>query len=152
MGCCYLAMCLFDVVFEGIVLMPLGAWEYPGGHLAIFGDTYHKYPLHEALTTGLIFTAFASIKFFLDDRGQTFAERGATALEGSDRRRWGIRLLAVTGIVQLAMLLGYTVPNSVVGLHTSDWNQDIRNRSYLTYTCGPEAKRPCPPSPIREQP
>jgi hypothetical protein len=146
---CYVAMALFDVFFEGIVFMPLGAWEYPGGHLAIFPSTFHAYPLNEALTTGLIFTAFASIKYFLDDRGHTFAERGAEALRGSSTRTWGVRALAVIGLVQLAMFLGYTFPNTIVGLHSKQWNSDIRKRSYLTYTCGPRAGRPCPPSAVK---
>jgi hypothetical protein len=146
---CFVAMALFDVVFEGIVFMPLGAWEYPGGHWAIFGDTFHKYPLNEALTTGMIFTAFASIRYFVDDRGLTLAERGADGLRGSARRTWAVRALAVTGLVQLAMFLGYTFPNTIVGLHSTQWNQDTQQRSYLTYTCGPEAGRPCPPSAVR---
>jgi hypothetical protein len=148
-GICFVAMCTFDLVFEGIVFMPLGAWEYPGGHWAIFPGTFHKYPLNEALTTGMIFTSFASIKFFLDDRGHTFAERGAEHLSGS-RKSWGIRVLAVTGLIQLAMFLGYTVPNFMIGLHSTDWNQDIQQRSYLTYTCGPEAGEPCPPTAIKQ--
>jgi hypothetical protein len=148
-GCCFVAMAVFDVFFEGIVFMPLGAWEYPGGHWAIFPGSYHKYPLNEALTTGLIFTAFASIKFFVDDRGQTLAERGADALRGTPRRTWAIRALAVVGLVQLAMFLGYTFPNTIVGLHSTDWNADIQQRSYLTYTCGPLAERPCPPSAVK---
>ncbi|MEA2172030.1 MAG: hypothetical protein QOF76_5330 [Solirubrobacteraceae bacterium] len=146
---CYLVMCLFDVVFEGIVFMPLGAWEYPGGHWAIFGDTFHKYPLNEALTTGAIFTAFASIKYFLDDRGLTFAERGAETLPSTSRRTWAIRALAVTGLIQLAMFLGYTVPNFLVGLHSTQWNQDIQKRSYLTYTCGRATGVACPPSGVK---
>lgn len=146
---CYVAMALFDVVFEGIVFMPLGAWEYPGGHWAIFADTFHKYPLNEALTTGMIFTAFASIRYFVDDRGLTLAERGAEGLQGSTRRTWAVRALAVTGLVQVAMFLGYTFPNTIVGLHSTQWNQDTQQRSYLTYTCGPEAGRPCPPSAVK---
>lgn len=145
---CFVAMCLFDVVFEGIIFMPLGAWEYPGGHWAIFAGTYHKYPLNEALTTGMIFTAFASIKFFLDDRGRTIAERGSEYIPPTPRA-WGVRVLAVTGLVQLAMFLGYTVPNFMIGLHATDWNKDIRERSYLTYTCGPAAREPCPPSGVK---
>jgi len=148
-ACCYLAMVLFDVLFEGIVFMPLGAWEYPGGHWAIFPGRFHKYPLNEALSTGLIFTSFASIKYFVDDRGQTLAERGADALRGTPRRTWAVRALAVTGLVQLAMFLGYTFPNTIVGLHGTQWNKDTQQRSYLTYTCGELAERPCPPSAVK---
>lgn len=141
---CFVAMALFDVVFEGIIFMPLGAWEYPGGHWAIFANTYHKYPLNEALTTGLIFTAFAAIRYFVDDRGQTVAERGSEAIAGRDRTQWTVRVLAVTGLVQLAMFCGYTAPNFVFGLHSTSWNQDTQSRSYLTYTCGPSVGIACP--------
>jgi hypothetical protein len=140
---CFVAMALFDVLFEGIIFMPLGAWEYPGGHWSIFANTYHKYPLNEALTTGLIFTAFASIKYFVDDRGRTIAERGAEALR-SGTRSWAIRAFAVTGLVQVAMFCGYTAPNFMVGLHATPWNADTQQRSYLTYTCGPAVGLPCP--------
>jgi hypothetical protein len=150
-ACCFVAMALFDVLFEGIVFMPLGAWEYPGGRWAIFPETFHKYPLNEALTTGLIFTAFASIKYFVDDRGWTLAERGAEKLRGSARRTWAVRALAVTGMVQLAMFLGYTAPNFMIGLHSTNWNADIQKRSYLTYTCGPHTDQPCPPTAIKER-
>jgi hypothetical protein len=146
---CFVAMALFDVVFEGIVFMPLGAWEYPGGHWAIFPATFHKYPLNEALTTGMLFTAFASIKYFVDDRGHTLAERGAETLRTTPGRSWTVRALAVTALVSLAMLLTYNVPNFVVGLHGTDWNRDIQKRSYLTYTCGPAARRPCPPTAVK---
>jgi hypothetical protein len=148
-GACFVTMALFDVVFEGLIFMPLGAWEYPGGHLAIFPGRFHKYPLNEALTTGLLFTAFAAIRFFVDDRGQTVAERGAEGLGGSPRRAWALRALAVTGLVHLAMLCCYNVPNFFVGLHGTDWPRDIQQRSYLTYTCGPAAGEPCPPTAVR---
>lgn len=148
-ACCYLFMGFFDVVFEGVIFMPLGAWEYPGGHWAVFAGTFHQYPLNEALTTGAIFTAFACIKYFVDDRGHTVAERGAPALPAQQRRTWAIRALAVTGLVQVAMFAGYTVPNFVVGLHGAPWNEDTTKRSYLTYTCGPSLDEPCPPSGIK---
>jgi len=105
--------------------------------------------LNEALTTGLIFTAFASIRYFLDDRGQTLAERGADALRGRAGRTWAVRALAVTGMVQLAMFLGYTFPNTIVGFHSTQWNADTQKRSYLTYTCGPRVGRPCPPTAVK---
>jgi hypothetical protein len=148
---CLVAMALFDVLFEGIIFMPLGAWEYPGGHWALFPTTFHKYPLNEAITTGMLFTSFASIKYFVDDRGFTFAERGADSLSTTPRRAWAIRALAVSGLVSFAMVLCYTVPNFIVGLHGTDWPKSIEKRSYLTYTCGPLAGRTCPPSAIKQR-
>jgi hypothetical protein len=145
---CFVAMAVFDVLFEGIVFMPLGSWEYPGGRWAIFASTFHKYPLNEAITTGMLFTAFACIKYFVDARGQTLAERGADGLKGTPARAWTIRALAMTGLVSLTMLLCYNVPNFFVGLHATNWPRAIQQRSYLTYTCGAAAHRPCPPSAV----
>jgi hypothetical protein len=145
---CFVALALFDVVFEGIVFMPLGSWEYPGGRLAIFASTFHKYPLNEALSTGALFTAFAAIKYFGDLRGETLAERGAGRLRGGAARAWTIRALAMTGLVSLTMMLCYNVPNAVIGLHSTQWPAAIQKRSYLTYTCGSAARRSCPPTAI----
>jgi len=141
---CFAVMVPFDIVFEGIVFMPMGSWEYPGGHIKIFADTYHAYPLNEALTTGAIFTMFACIKYFTNDRGQSLAERGAERLGGGPIRVTTVRMLAVTGLVTLAMTIGYTLPNTWFGAHSTAWNQDIQKRSYLTYTCGEGPGVACP--------
>ena len=148
---CFAAMALFDLVFEGIVFMPLGSWEYPGGHWALFPTTFHKYPLNEALTTGMLFTSFACIKFFTDDRGLTLAERGADALRTNAARHWVLRALAMTGLVSLCMVLFYGLPNTFAGLHSTQWPQSIQKRSYLTYTCGPAAGRSCPPTAVKSR-
>ncbi|MCX2930044.1 spirocyclase AveC family protein [Mycobacterium sp. CVI_P3] len=140
---CFAIMVPFDIVFEGIVFMPLGSWEYPGGHIKIFADTYHGYPLNEALTTGVIFTMFACIRYFVDDRGQSLAERGAERL-GTGVRVTAIRLLAVSGLITLAMTLGYSLPNMWFGAHSTAWNEDVQRRSYLTYTCGEGPALACP--------
>ena len=147
--CCFGAMALFDLVFEGLVFMPLGSWEYPGGHWALFPTTFHKYPLNEAVTTGMLFTAFASIRYFTDESGFTIAERGAGALRTTQARAWAIRALAVTGLVSLTMLLCYGLPNTFAGLHSTRWPASIQKRSYLAYTCGPAAGRSCPPTALR---
>ena len=141
---CFSVMVPFDIVFEGIVFMPLGSWEYPGGHVKIFSDTFHAYPLNEALTTGTIFTMFACIKYFTNDRGQSLAERGVERIGGGTARVTAVRLLAVSGLVTLAMTLGYSLPNTWFGAHSTAWNEDIQTRSYLTYTCGEGPHIACP--------
>jgi uncharacterized membrane protein YhdT len=141
---CFAVMVPFDVVFEGIVFMPLGSWEYPGGHVKIFPDTFHAYPLNEALTTGVIFTTFACIKYFGNDRGQCLAERGAEQLGGGAVRVNAVRLLAVFGLIVVAMTAGYSLPNTWFGAHSTSWNKDIQTRSYLTYTCGEGPGIACP--------
>ena len=81
---CFGAMCLFDVLLEGIIWLPMGVFEYPGGHWALFPDTYHKYPLNETFTIGSVFTALAAMRYFTNDKGQMVIERGYDQLRGSD--------------------------------------------------------------------
>jgi hypothetical protein len=137
-------MCLFDIAFEGIIFMPLGIWEYPGGHLSIFPSTYHAYPLHEMITTGAMFTGMAALRYFRNDRGETVVERGAERIR-SPRRRTLARLLAVVAAVHVVMFVCFNLPNYFVGTHSNQWPADLQKRSYfLDGICGEGTDRACP--------
>jgi hypothetical protein len=144
-GLCFAAMCVFDIVLEGLIWLPLGVFEYPGGHWAIFPDSYHKYPLNETLTIGAVFTGIACLRFFRDDRGHTWAERGVEKLRMSPGKTLLLRGLAVTAVVHAIMFLGYNVPNTAIGLNSTEWPADLQKRSYFTnYLCGEGTDRACP--------
>jgi hypothetical protein len=147
MAVCYPVMVAFDIVFEGVVFLPLGAWSYPGGILNIFAGTYHQYPLNEALTTAALFTGWASLRYFVNDKGETIAERGVSDL----RARRGpkgltlLRFLACVGMVHTIFFVTYNLPNTWVGMHSTPWPQDVQERSYLTdHICGRDVDRACP--------
>src|SRR5262249_24660011 len=142
---CFAVMCLFDVLLEGIIWLPMGVFEYPGGHWAIFPDTYHKYPLNETFTIAAVFTALASMRFFTNDKGQMLIERGTDQIKGSKTRKLALRGLAAIAFCQLAMFLGYNVPNGIIGANSAPWPTDLQKRSYFTnYICGAGTDRPCP--------
>ena len=61
----WVAMFVFDVIFEGVIFMPLGVWTYAGGHFNIFPNTYHAFPLHEALLVGILLTSYSFLRYFL---------------------------------------------------------------------------------------
>jgi hypothetical protein len=144
-ACCFVAMIAFDVVFEGLIFLPLGAWAYPGGHLAIFPGTFHKYPLNEALTTGALFTGLACIRYFTNDRGQTIVERGIDRVKASNGRKLVLRALATIAAAHLTIIAFYNIPNFWIGLHSTTWPADLQKRSYLTdYLCGDGTGRACP--------
>jgi len=137
-------MCALDVVGEGLVWLPLGFWEYPGGYGLLFPSTYHKYPVNEMLTIGVMFTAVCSLRYFRDDRGYTIAERGIERLRAG-RRQTALRILAVIFAMHLILTLAYNLPNSVVGAHSRPWPADLQKRSYLTDgICGEGTDRMCP--------
>jgi hypothetical protein len=142
---CWVAMFVFDVNFEGVIFMPLGVWTYAGGHFNIFGDTYHAFPLHEAVLVGILLTTYSFLRFFLDDRGRTYVERGSERIRATPAARGVVRALAIIGAVNAIFLAVYTLPHLFVGAHSREWNEDIQKRSYfLNGLCGDDTGRACP--------
>ena len=143
---CFVAMVGFDIILEGVIFMPLGIWEYPGGRgFAIFSGTYHAFPLNEVVTVSATFTAVACLRYFRNDRGQTLVERGAENLRMSDRAQLVVRALAVVAGVHVALFLTYNVPNYWIGTHSKEWQRDLIDRSYFTDgLCGQGTDRACP--------
>jgi hypothetical protein len=141
----FVAMCAFDVLLEGIIFLPLGVFEYGGGHWNLFSNTYHRYPLNEMVTIGAVFTALATLKFFRDDRGLTVVERGVDKLGLSPGKTLALRAFAVVGFVNLAMFAFYNVPNTLIGINGEPWPADLQQRSYfLNGICGEGTDRACP--------
>ena len=142
---CFVAMFVFDIILEGIIFMPLGVWEYPGGHFSIFPNTYHKFPLTEMITAGGMFAGVAILRFFKNDRGETLADRGVESLQVSDRRKSVLRALAITGAVHAIMLVFYNIPNTWTATRSAEWPTDLQKRSYLTdFICGEGTDQMCP--------
>jgi len=142
---CYALMCVFDFVLEGLLWLPMGIFAYQGGHWGIFANTYHKFPVHEALTIGGTFTAAACFKYFTNDKGQMFFERGADRIKGGNVKKTVVRALAAITAVQLVFLITYNVPNFWVGMHSTAWPADVQQRSYFTSgICGAGTDRLCP--------
>lgn len=144
---CFAVMALASVVIEGVIWMPLGFYTYAGGKASIFADTYHKFPIHEAVFFGAAFTGLACLRYFKNDKGETIAERGLDELRGSPRRSIALRFLGLVAATNLIFFLGYNVGNLWVGAHSNPWPRDLQRRSYLTdYLCGAGTDRACPGS------
>jgi Spirocyclase AveC-like len=143
---CFASMVVFDIILEGVIFMPLGIWEYPGGRgFSIFSGTYHAFPVNEIVTVSATFTAVACLRYFRNDRGQTLVERGSEQLRMSDGRQMVVRALAVLAGVHVALFLTYTAPNTWIGMHSKEWQQDLLDRSYFTDgLCGAGTDRACP--------
>jgi hypothetical protein len=143
---CFTSMVVFDIILEGVIFMPLGVWEYPGGRgFSIFSGTYHAFPINEILTVSATFTAVACLRYFRNDRGLTLVERGSERLRMSEGKQTVARALAVLAGVHVALFLTYTIPNTWIGMHSKEWQQDLLDRSYLTDgLCGAATDRACP--------
>jgi len=143
---CWLVLAFCSLVVEGMIWFPLGILTYPGGvGPEIFPSTYHTFPLHETVFIGAITTGLALLRFHVNDRGETVAERGVSRLNVSAGKETILRFLAVAGIANLLFFGLYNVPTALVVSHGADWPKDHQKRSYLTNRiCGAQTDRLCP--------
>jgi hypothetical protein len=143
-GLACLFACVADVVLEGLLFTRLGFYSFGGGHWLIGGGHYYQYPVHEGLLAIFAFAPFICLRYFVNDSGESFAERGSGRLSGGAFRTKLVRALAVIAVVHLG-LLAYHVSASVVALHPGQWPKDVQDRSYFTNNiCGPRVNRACP--------
>lgn len=138
--------CVFDLIVEGLIWMPMGIFEYPGGvGWALFPNSYHKFPINEMICWGIMFGAFACLRYFTNDRGYCLAERGIERVGGSSGKRLALRVLAVGAIAQIIVIGAYHLPNVLVGLNSTAWPDDLQQRSYFVGgICGGDTNRFCP--------
>lgn len=139
-------MALWDLVIEGFIYSLAGFYSMPGGHMSIFPETYHKFPFIEAFFVAMLLTPIAALRYFKNDRGETLVERGVAKLRVSNRRKVGLRLLALIGATQLVYLVCYNIPVAgYMGAKPGTWPSQVQEQSYFTdRLCGEGTERLCP--------
>jgi hypothetical protein len=138
---------VFDFVMEGLVLLPLGLYTYPGAirSLSINAGTYYQWPVYEGLMWGAVQSALCCLRFFTDDRGRTIVERGLDDVRGGVVGQRIARFLAVFAAVSLSFFLLFNVPIQFFAMHGDPWPADQMKRSYFTGgICGAGTNVPCP--------
>ena len=137
----------FDIVIEGLFLMPMGLFTYPGAirSLSLFPGTYYQYPVYEGILWGGVQAGFCSLRYFTDDRGRTFVERGLERVHGGFAKLQSMRFLAIFGAVSMFFFVFYNIPAQWLAMHAGPWPEDIQKRSYFTMgICGEGTGRLCP--------
>lgn len=137
----------FDLVIEGLFLMPMGLFTYPGAiqSLSINAGTYYQWPLYEGLMWGGVQAGLCSLRYFTDDRGRTFVERGLERVQGGFAKQQMVRFLAIFAACSLFFFVCYNLPAQWLAMHADPWPEDIQKRSYFTMgICGEGTGRLCP--------
>jgi len=138
---------LLDFVMEGLVLLPIGLFTYPGAIRAVSfnAGTYYQWPVYEGLMWGGVMTALCCLRFFTDDRGRTIVERGLDHVRGGVVRQQSVRFLAIFAAVSACFFFLYNVPAQWIGMHSDPWPEDHLKRSYFSGSvCGEGSDTPCP--------
>ncbi len=143
----YAIAIVFDAFMEGLILLPIGFYSYPGAiqALSINAGTYYQYPLYEGLMWGGVQTALCCLRYFTDHRGRTVAERGLDRIRGGLVKQQFVRFLAIFGAVSACFFVFYNIPATWFGMHGDAWPADVQKRSYFNPgVCGDGTDRPCP--------
>jgi hypothetical protein len=121
-----------DFLLE-IIFLRTGYYVFPGTirSLTLFPDDYYRFPIYESFLWGGAWTAFASALYFVNDRGESVAERGIDRVAASPRQRQALRFLAVNGIVSV-IFMGFHLATLPFLLNADSWPADIQSRSYFT--------------------
>lgn len=128
-------------------------WGLPGAPatLSFFGND-QRFAWAEYLTTAIVFTTFASVRYFQNDRGETIGERGLEGLSAGSRTI--VSFLATTAMFAMSMwvLLLVQLP---AGLNSSPYPDgypahmvnDLCTIPGNPEASGPTEYGPCPGSP-----
>lgn len=148
------SMWLFAFVPMGIVgtfweasFMMMGSHSYASTIQAfsLNPGTYYEFPIYQGITASLLYTTWGAMRYFRDDRGRSFAERGLDQVTASPRLKGMLRFLAVSGAITGIFFAFYHVPNALIALRGDAWPQDVQQRSYfVTKLCGPDSDVACP--------
>jgi hypothetical protein len=102
-----LVLALADLVVEPLLFVRTGIWSYTNtvGSLTLWRGTANQFPIYESILVVPSTLVWVAIRWFRDDRGRSFVERGIDQLRVPARARRGVTLLAVVGVAHLGFLL-----------------------------------------------
>lgn len=142
----YAFFILLDIPAETLWMMS-GIYTYAGGDpsYTLWSGNYYQLPLWEPLLFGALATAWTCMRYFRDDKGYTFAERGLDEVKASRKSKQWIRTLALAGAANVLFLFIYNFPVQIIAANGHPWPKDIQERSYFTDgLCGPGTNYHCP--------
>jgi hypothetical protein len=118
-----IGMTIVDSCIE-IFLLSTGLYAYPGGirALTLFAGHTYQFPLSEGFTFGgLGVGALTALRFFRNDKGQTWVERGIDSLKvGKASAQW-LKFLAIFGYCHLTFIALFVIPNQWLALHSDPY-------------------------------
>jgi hypothetical protein len=141
----FVLVTFLDLVIEnGLIIRVLGAWNYVGvvEDLTLWPGSRYQMPIYICLLSGAWAVLLTAIRYQRDDQGLSIVERGANQLRVSSRGRTLVRFLAVTGAVQLSVIVLY-IPWQIISLNADTSPKDAPSYM-LDGMCGKGTDYACP--------
>lgn len=137
---------LVSLVLE-IAFLRMGVYSYGGGfqQFSLFSDTHYQLPIYQPALLAAVWTGFAAMRFFTNERGEVLPHRGLDRIRGGNVQRGAIRVAAVAGMMNVLFFLGWSLPTAALAVHADEFPVDLLERSYLVSgLCGPNTDYHCP--------
>lgn len=138
-------MFLADFIVESAWVRS-GAYSFGGAvkGWTLFYGKWYQFPIYESILWGACWTGMAALRYYVDDRGRTWVEKGVDRVRVGPKGNLALRFLAVYGALNAIMIVTYNIPQQWFNLHSSPWPKSIQERSYFTQgICGPETDYEC---------
>ncbi len=125
-------------------LMRTGIAAYPGviKSMSLFPNEVYQWPLYEVGCMAFVSTSFTCLRYFRNDKGQTFVEKGIDNLNLSAGKKKLVTFLALAGFIQPFFTFGYYVPYNLFAIHADTFP------AYPSYMraeiCGEGTQYACP--------
>ena len=106
--CLFLGLAMFDAIVE-IFFVRTGTFAYPGAirSLSLWPGEPYQFPLYEPIIVGGMLTTYACLRYFRDDKGFTFVERGVEQMKLPKARETFVRFLALAGVTYSIIITTY---------------------------------------------
>jgi Spirocyclase AveC-like len=142
----FVPMMVFGTIWEAS-FMVMGSHQYASSirGFALNPGKYFEFPIYQGITASILYTTWAAMRYFRDDHGRTFPERGIERLRVGPKARAAVRFFAISGATTFIYFIGYHIPNALIALEGSAWPKSVQERSYFTSgLCGPGTDTACP--------
>lgn len=138
---------LFDFVAEGI-FQYLQIFKYVGTYapLTIWAGTVHQYPLYNSVIMAMFFMGMTCLRYFKDDKGNSWAERGIEQVRLPAAGKTLLRQFAIMGFLSANIMIMYYTPYLLFSMKVDSFPH---YPSYLTADiCGKNSHYACPSSQV----
>jgi hypothetical protein len=142
----FVPMMVVGTLWEAL-FMVMGSHQYGSSihEVTLNAGHYYAFPVYQGITASLLYTTWGAMRFFKDETGYSFAERGIERLDVSAPVKGWMRFFAVSGAITAIFFAFYHLPNALIALRGDAWPQDVQDRSYFVNgVCGKGTDVACP--------
>ena len=146
-GVLLVVMFFTDVVVESLALRMTQTYGYIGAiqSWCFFGGHWYQFPVYIGVITAFFWFGVTSLMYYRDDKGYSWAERGADKLNVSEGARTFVRFLGISGAMWAITLGTYFIPVQWLYTHGDAFPADTPAHLLNTHVlCGEAVGYACP--------